>query len=193
MEDESKKNLEGSTNVVDNQLYLRIEIYKAMVSEASGYYKSVITISSSFLGGSLLFFDKIAAPPIGYSLLFLSLGWMFLIAAIISIIYVRRQNLEEGRIELKILSKTATKKEENDVKNKHKHNLKLTDCTAKFMAIGLTFIVIFGMINIINKYTYKEKTMGKVEKKVIKPKEDKAISTLEFVGGTTQDSGTTNG
>jgi hypothetical protein len=122
-----------------------------MVSEASGYYQSVIAISSSFLGGSLLFFDKIAATPIKYSLLLLGLGWVSLIAAIISVIYVRRQNLEIGRLALKILSNANTEEEKNNVNIINKCNLKLTNLTALFMMIGLTFIVIFGIINIICK------------------------------------------
>jgi hypothetical protein len=43
------------------------------------------------------------------------------------------------------------------------------------------------------KVSKVEKKVGKVEPKVIKSKQDKHLPTLEFIGGTPQDSGTTNG
>jgi len=71
--------------------------YEVLTGEADGYYKMVVSVSTAFLGGSILFLEKIAPRPLLWTMVVLAMGWMALLIAIHLIIDVRRKNLESLR------------------------------------------------------------------------------------------------
>ncbi len=123
----------------------RDTIFNLTISEAGGFYKLVITVSSSFLGGSFLFFDKFTLEhPTKLSICFLFVGWVFLLLSMVLIILVRKKNVDSGRF--------ALKGDKVRVKNINKCNIKLTNASVCLLVLGIAFLFLFGMINICNKY-----------------------------------------
>ena len=75
--------------------------FEVLATEADGFYKTVVTVSTAIMGGTLIFLEKVAPHPTLGSIIVLGTGWMFLFAAIGSILYVRRKNLESLRLALR--------------------------------------------------------------------------------------------
>ncbi len=50
-------------------------LYDTMSKEADGLYKQMITICTAFLGGTLVFFEKLFVSKAGWSIYFLFGGW----------------------------------------------------------------------------------------------------------------------
>ena len=71
-------------------------MFSSIVSEAAGYYKIITVTASSFLGGSMIFLEKIARNPICFSVWILAFGWIMLIASIGLVGWVRSGNLKSG-------------------------------------------------------------------------------------------------
>jgi hypothetical protein len=123
----------------------KIKVLEIISNEAAGFYKLVITIAGGFLGGSLIFMEKIVSSPTVCSLIFLGLGWLLLIGSISVVGYVRRLNLKSGKLTLDGKSKEAQKIDDNSDK--------YTSVSIFLLGGGLFFIMVFGFINIVNKYT----------------------------------------
>ena len=75
-------------------------ILKVLAADADGYYRLVLTLASAFLGGSLLFLEKIVPKPTCLSLVFMSLGWVALVASVAVVTNIREKNLRSGYIAL---------------------------------------------------------------------------------------------
>jgi hypothetical protein len=79
----------------------REAVFNSVVSEAAGFYRVIVTVASSFLGGTLLFVERIAPTPRPFWLVVLGVGWLCLIASITAAVtWVRRLNLESGHLAL---------------------------------------------------------------------------------------------
>lgn len=74
--------------------------FEVLAAEADGFYRMVVTVSTAFLGGSILFVERIAPQPIPQTLWLLAAGWMALVSSIYFIVQVRRGNLESIRLAL---------------------------------------------------------------------------------------------
>lgn len=74
--------------------------YDVLAREADGYYRMIVTISTAFLGGSILFLERLAKQPECWTLPLLASGWVSFLVAIHSVASVRRQNLEALRLAL---------------------------------------------------------------------------------------------
>ena len=72
--------------------------YEVLAGEADGFYKILVTVSTAFFGGSLLYLEKIARHATPISIVVLALGWFALVLAIFWVTDVRRQNLESLRL-----------------------------------------------------------------------------------------------
>lgn len=84
----------------DAKTGLKLAILQSITAEAGGFYNLIVTVASTFLGGSLLFMEKIAPIHNGWSLLGLGVAWASLAASIGCIARLRYYNLKSGRLAL---------------------------------------------------------------------------------------------
>lgn len=131
--------------------------FTAIASEASGFYTTIITVSSSFLGGSLVFIEKFAPSSSRSWEALLYAGWIFLILSMFGIIWVRLNNIKSGTLALRDdyheSSKLDNKKE------------LATQASAYFSILGISFIVLFGMVNLTRQNNIREDTMNEKKKR----------------------------
>ncbi len=118
----------------------RDAIFQSQTREAADFYKLIVTVSSSFLGGSLVFLDKIAPEPVKYSVYILAVGWFLLIASIVLIGFIRSKNLESAH---HVLENEISEARVIDSKKRT-----ATKITLLLLSCGILFIMIFGLINI---------------------------------------------
>ena len=111
----------------------RKALFTAIVSEATGFYKIVTVIASSFLGGSLLFMEKIAVKPKPWTLVILAGGWLLLMASIGLIAWIRCLNLDAGQMALE------GKYDEASVVDRKKRRLSIAALVA--LMAGMTAIM----------------------------------------------------
>ena len=124
----------------DNEAVSKDATFAGIVAEAGGFYKSVLTVASSFLGGSLVFMQRIAPNPSTVSLIVLGIGWVLLVACVAVVVFVRRLNLDSGRQALRSEYAAA---EKIDQKTRGLSNW------ATWLLIGGIFMVmLFGMMNV---------------------------------------------
>lgn len=79
---------------------IRKQISETVAAEAVGFYRLVVTTATAFLGGTLLFWEKVDPHPSHTSLVPLLIGWVLLGGSIALIAFVRRGNIECGRLVL---------------------------------------------------------------------------------------------
>src|ERR1044071_2483550 len=84
----------------DPNIVSKAAILQSITTEASGFYTTVTTVASTFLGASLLFADKFLSVGTTFSLLVLAVSWLSLVASIASIARVRFLNLKSGQLAL---------------------------------------------------------------------------------------------
>lgn len=126
--------------MTENNKVSKDALFQAIVTEAGGLYKVVAVTASSFLGGSLLFIEKIAPNPVACTLWLLGLGWVLLIVSISLVAWVRLLNLDSGRLALEEKYKEASRID----KNKEKYTI----TAIILLAVGMALIMAFGLINI---------------------------------------------
>jgi len=132
-------------------------IFTTIASEAAGLYNLLITLSTGMFGGTLLFLDKIAPSPTKNSLWFLGLGWVMLLFCTIACAWIRWKNLESGRLALEGKFKDAQKVD--------RPNRMLTKFAIFSLGLGITFIGIFGCVNMVAKVNANERSNIMVEDK----------------------------
>jgi hypothetical protein len=138
----------------------------------------MIAVASSFLGGSLLFVEKVSTKPIFISLIFLMLGWISLVISLIAVVFIRYQNIKSLH---SAVSETGS--ETKKMKSSVKLAKKLSIWAIIFLNIGITFIMTFGAINIVAK-NLKEEIMvnsDEPEKKIDESTEEKYIDPKPFI------------
>jgi len=124
-----------------NEKVSKDKLFESIVKEAGEFYNLILTVSSAFLGGTLLFLEKIAPSPDRCSLWVLYSGWACLIASIAISAYVRLKNLESGRL--------ALEQKYEEAKRLDRMKEALTIAMTIFMVIGILLITLFGMINLL--------------------------------------------
>ena len=85
----------------DPSVVSRSAILQSITTEASGFYMTVTTVASTFLGGSLLFLDKFVTARTTFSLTLLAVSWIALVGSISCVARVRYLNLKSGRLVLR--------------------------------------------------------------------------------------------
>src|ERR1017187_28536 len=85
----------------DPNVVSRSAILQSITTEASGFYTTVTTVASTFLGGSLLFLDKFVTARTTFSLTLLAVSWIALVGSISCVARVRYLNLKSGRLVLR--------------------------------------------------------------------------------------------
>src|SRR6266516_2684474 len=85
---------------IESERVSKEDVFKSIVSSAVEFYKLIITVASAFLGGSLIFIEKLAPSQMltKGSVRILGSGWLFLILAIIAVGVVQRYNLRSGQL-----------------------------------------------------------------------------------------------
>jgi hypothetical protein len=78
----------------------RTEIFKSVNAEASAFYRLLVTNATAFLGGTIVFWDHVSPKLTTWSLALLGPGWVFLVVSIVLVVWVRRDNIEVGRLTL---------------------------------------------------------------------------------------------
>lgn len=129
----------ASADAVSLSAEERASAYKVTVAECSAFYRMVVVVSTSFLGGTLFFLERIAPSPARWTLMFLFCGWFFLILSIFLVIGVRRLNIEAGRQYLM-----------QDYDNSDLVQLRArrrTDLAAASLGFGMVGIAVFGTLN----------------------------------------------
>ena len=71
-------------------------IAESVVAEAVAFYRLMVTTSTVFLGGTLVFWEKVAPKPTQETLVMLGAGWLFLIATIVRINLDVAHGLKDG-------------------------------------------------------------------------------------------------
>jgi len=148
------------------------DILKITASEAAGFYKLIVTVASSFLGGSLVYFDKVVRFQTKSFLWFLYAGWLALVISICAIIWTRRLNL-------KACSFVMKGSEEDHIEAQKFDNKAMNWSTAStfLLALGMCLLMCFGAFSIYQNIKIQEKKVadnenkktGKTEK--VKPKQ----------------------
>jgi len=77
------------------------DLAQLLVSEAQGFYALLMTVASSFLGGSLLFLEKLGTTRNLIALTALAIGWVSLVLSVCFLTWGRLKNLESGKLALK--------------------------------------------------------------------------------------------
>ncbi len=172
--------------MTDKKQVSKDTILTVLATEAGGFYNLVITIASSFLGGSLLFIEKIALIPSNSSLYLLGLGWLALIGSIVAISFVRRLNLDSG---WKALEEKFDEAKVIDAKTR-----KLSTGAIVLFSIGLFLIMLFGIINLVQKKeeTMTEKNKSKTTSEEIIVERSIAFGSAGSQNTTKQNSNTSN-
>lgn len=84
----------------DPNVVSKSAILQSITAEASGFYTTVTTVASTFLGASLLFVDKFLALGTAFSFVVLAVSWISLVASIACVARVRFLNLKSGQLAL---------------------------------------------------------------------------------------------
>jgi hypothetical protein len=134
----------------DPNVVSKTAIFQSITTEAGGFYTTVTTVASAFLGASLLFIDKFVSGGSAPSLVFLGLSWISLVVSLGCVSYVRYLNLQSGRLAL-----------EDDIKGAGVVDLrsrKILTASLVSLILGMTALVFVGLVN-VNNLARKENTM----------------------------------
>jgi hypothetical protein len=126
----------------DPSIVPRSAILQSITTEASGFYTTVTTVASTFLGASLLFFDKFVSTRTTSSLVFLALSWVALVAAIASVARVRFLNLRSGQLALQDKFDAAAA---IDIQGG-----RFSTAAQWCLIIGMAALVVVGLMNVSN-------------------------------------------
>jgi hypothetical protein len=147
MGDEAKK------KGVDNGI-----IFTAMAQEASGLYDIVIKVASAFLGGTLVFLEKIVPSPSEWCIAVLGIGCGLLILTIVFVVIVRLVNIQAGH--------HALGDEMEIARSYDRFGQPLTVAALISFALGLGLIAYAGISNVpIDNSPHMEKHMQNEEPK----------------------------
>lgn len=118
----------------------RKKIFDSLVNETLALSKLIVGTATAFLGGSLVFLEKIAPQRTPCSLIVLFLAWLLLIAAILSILCMHRISLISGWHALEGRSEKA---QGNDERAR-----RLSLAAVMCMVLGVALMMLFGAINL---------------------------------------------
>lgn len=125
--------------MADKDIVSREKIFEYVVKEAGEFYKLMVTVMIAFLGGTLLFVEKVCALQVGWSLWVLFGGWASLLISIGCIMWVRMKNVKSGDL---ALQEEYEKSSELD----HKKEC-ITKVSFGCFILGISLIMLFGGIN----------------------------------------------
>jgi len=113
-----------------------------MTTEAGGFYATITTVASTFLGASLLFFDKFVIARTTFSLVFLGVSWTSLVISLACVAHVRYLNLKSGRLVLR--GKDASADALDTVSYRY------SNVAQGSLIVGMAALVLVGLANVNN-------------------------------------------
>jgi hypothetical protein len=84
----------------DPNVVSKSTILQSITTEAGGFYTTITTVASTFLGASLLFADKFLTAGNAFALAALAVSWIALVSSIAFVAHVRFLNLKSGQLAL---------------------------------------------------------------------------------------------
>lgn len=133
----------------DPNVVTKSAVLQSITAEANGFYGVVVTVASTFLGGSLLFLEKFAPARSAWSIVMMALGWTALVASIGCITRIRFLNLRSGKLALQGDYDGATKID---------HRTDMPSNWSQWLLIGgMSALVFVGVLN-FNQLAKNEKT-----------------------------------
>ena len=130
---------------------LRDRLYTTMSQEADGLYKLLITICTTFLGGTLVFFEKLFVSDARWSIWLLFLAWLALTYSIAVLVWIRWQNVEAHRHALEY-TKTGDENEYKKAEGIPEAGRRWTLSAIIIMIAGLLLLALFTAINVFYRY-----------------------------------------
>src|SRR5437667_1431570 len=121
----------------DSDRALKLVILQSITTEAGGFYGLIVTVASSFLGGSLLFMEKISPLRSAWSLVGFAVAWISLVASIGCVARLRYYNLKSGRL--------ALDEKFTDASQIDKHTDTLSWWSQTLLIAGMSALVIMGL------------------------------------------------
>jgi hypothetical protein len=118
-------------------------VFTVVAQEASEFYKLITTIASAFLGGVLVFVEKITPKPSHSSIIVLGIGGALLVLSIGAIAYVRIKNLVSARCLLDGNLDEATRLD-------HKKEV-MSHVSVWLLMAGMACITLFAAMNLWEK------------------------------------------
>lgn len=115
-------------------------IFATIAQEAAGFYSLILTVASTFLGGTLVFIDRIAPDPVGWSLMVLAVGWLSLLLSVTLIAWVRWRNIESGR--------HAQDGIWDKVERQESVTRAMTKAAIGALVVGMLLVTVFGFVNL---------------------------------------------
>lgn len=116
-------------------------VFSALVQEAAGFYGLLLTIASAFLGGTLIFIDRIAHNPEAWTVFVLAGGWGALVATVVLVALVRWRNVETMRAFLE--------GRHSELPQKEKLTRRLTVSAIVCLGCGMLAVSVFGVLNLL--------------------------------------------
>lgn len=122
---------------------LRKAVLESVASQAAALAKLVMTVSSAFLGGSLLFLEKVVDNLNSLGFWFLALGWSLLIGSITLVAWDGVLNTSSAFHALEGSWEKA--------RNRDKKGRGCVFCATLCLAGGMAFIMCFGLTGLLSK------------------------------------------
>lgn len=126
----------------------RKELYRTMVQEASAFYRQMATICSAFLGGSMLFSDRLVRAPEPRWWWILLGAWICFVLTLAVIVWLRWQNVESHRLVLESLKDEGSQDEYNQACVLAKRGRCLTYVALGSLLLGLAAHVVYLGLNL---------------------------------------------
>ncbi len=146
----------------------QLAILQSLTAEAGGFYTLIVTVASSFLGGSLLFLEKFALNRNRWMLALLILAWLALVAAIGCIARLRYHNLRSARLALEERFSAASEID--------KHTDWLSWLSQYLLIAGMLSLVVVGSLTFYTQQgERKTEIMTEQKQAVVTGNEQKSI------------------
>jgi hypothetical protein len=126
---------------VEDESVSKKDVFAAVVASATEFYKTVLSVATLFLGGTLVFIEKLT--PGGASTngkYLLGIGWVLLICSICCVALVQRWNLESGK---QIMEGQINKAQRID-----KRTSVFSSLAIAALILGISFLMSFGYMNL---------------------------------------------
>ena len=124
-------------------------ILQSVSTEAGGFYTTITTIASTFLGASLLFIDKLLLTGTIVTVIVLAISWVSLVTSIACIARVRFLNLKSGQLALMESYDAAGAIDTQ--------SWKYSTSAQWSLILGMAALVVVGLMN-VNNLIKKENT-----------------------------------
>src|SRR5690242_16036699 len=92
--------IECSFMADDPNVVPKSAIFQSVTTEAGGFYTTVTTVASTFLGASLLFVEKWLLSASILTMFALAVCWVSLVTSIVCVARVRFLNMKSGQLAL---------------------------------------------------------------------------------------------